>query len=156
ALFLATLFAISRSPRWLVKKGRTEEARQVLKLTGEEDYEQSVRGIVRLLDTEKGQAADRLFSRKYRDRAFLALSIAVFNQLTGINAILYYLNDVFESAGFTKVSGDLQAVAVGATNIVFTMIAMSVIDHFGRKFLLLAGSVGMALCLAGVAAIFFL
>jgi MFS family permease len=79
----------------------------------------------------------------------------MFNQLSGINAILYYLNSIFERAGFSKVSGDLQAVAVGATNLVFTVIAMSVIDRIGRKMLLLVGSVGTAVCLAGVSAIFF-
>ena len=79
----------------------------------------------------------------------------MFNQLSGINAILYYLNDIFAHAGFSKVSGNLQAVAIGATNLLFTMIAMSVIDRIGRKTLLLVGSVGTAACLAGVAAIFF-
>ena len=86
---------------------------------------------------------------------FLAVSIGIFNQLSGINAILYYLNDIFERAGFSKVSGDLQAVAIGATNLLFTIIAMSVIDKIGRKTLLLVGSVGTAVCLAGVSAIFF-
>jgi hypothetical protein len=79
----------------------------------------------------------------------------MFNQLSGINAILYYLNDIFNHAGFSKVSGNLQAVAIGATNLLFTMIAMSVIDKLGRKTLLLVGSVGTALCLAGVSIIFF-
>ena len=79
----------------------------------------------------------------------------MFNQFSGINAILYYLNDIFAKAGFSKVSGDLQAVAIGVTNLLFTMLAMSVIDKVGRKTLLLIGSVGTAVCLAGVAAIFF-
>ena len=79
----------------------------------------------------------------------------MFNQLSGINAILYYLNDIFSKAGFSKASGDLQAVAVGATNLLFTIIAMAVIDKLGRKPLLLIGSVGTAASLAGVAAIFF-
>ncbi len=156
AFFLALLFTIPRSPRWLVSKGRTQEARQVLQLTGEEDFEHSLREIIESIDLEHKRSEDRLFSRQYRAPIFLAVSIGVFNQLTGINAILYYLNSIFESAGFSKVSGDLQSVAVGATNLLFTIIAMSVIDRFGRKILLLVGSVGMALCLAGVAAIFFL
>jgi MFS family permease len=80
----------------------------------------------------------------------------LFNQLSGINAILYYLNDIFAKAGFSRVSGNLQAVAIGATNLAFTMIAMTVIDKLGRKKLLLVGSVGTAACLAGVAAIFFM
>src|SRR5438034_819167 len=86
---------------------------------------------------------------------FLAVSVAMFNQLAGINAILYYLNDIFAHAGFSKVSGNLQAVAVGGTNLLFTILAMSVIDRIGRKTLLLIGSIGTAVCLAGVAIIFF-
>jgi SP family arabinose:H+ symporter-like MFS transporter len=155
AFFLAMLFAIPRSPRWLVKKGRVSEAREVLRLTGDEHFEQDLQQIIVSIDAEHEQGGDPLFSRKYRTPILLAVSIGVFNQLTGINAILYYLNSIFESAGFSKVSGDLQAVAVGATNLLFTMLAMSVIDRIGRKTLLLVGSVGMAACLAGVAAIFF-
>jgi len=156
AFFLGMLFAIPRSPRWLVRKGRVEEARDVLKLTGEDNSEQQLQEIVWSIDAEHGQAEESVFSPKYRMPVFLAVSIAVFNQLCGINAILYYLNDIFESAGFSKVSGDLQAVAVGATNLLFTMLAMSVIDRMGRRTLLLIGSVGMSACLGGVAAIFFM
>jgi MFS transporter, SP family, arabinose:H+ symporter len=154
ALFLALLFAIPRSPRWLVKKQRLDEAREVLRLTGEENYEQDLREIVASIDAEHGHADEPLFSAKYRFPIFLAVTIGFFNQLSGINAILYYLNDIFGFAGFSKVSGDLQAVAVGLTNLIFTVIAMSVIDKVGRKKLLLIGAVGMTACLAGVAAIF--
>lgn len=154
ALFLAMLFAIPRSPRWLVKMGRVGEAREVLRRTGEENYEQELTEIVDSIDLEHGHGQESLFQRKYRIPIFLAVSIGMFNQLSGINAILYYLNDIFERAGFSKMSGDLQAVAVGATNLVFTIIAMSVIDRAGRKTLLLIGSVGTAACLAGVATIF--
>lgn len=155
ALFFLMLFTIPRSPRWLVKKQRLSEAREVLRLTGAENLEQNLREIVESIDAEHGHGEEPLFTRKYRLPIFLAVSIAMFNQLSGINAILYYLNSIFERAGFSKVSGDLQAVAVGATNLVFTMLAMSVIDRVGRKMLLLVGSVGTALCLAGVSAIFF-
>jgi sugar porter (SP) family MFS transporter len=155
ALFFIMLFTIPRSPRWLVKKGRVDEARAVLKMTGDENYEHDLQEIVASINVEQSQAAEKLFSRKYALPIFLAVSIGMFNQLSGINAILYYLNDIFSFAGFSKVSGNLQAVAVGATNLLFTMIAMSVIDRLGRKTLLLVGSVGTALCLAGVATIFF-
>ena len=155
ALFLVMLFTIPRSPRWLVKKQRVDEAREVLRMTGDEYYEQDLREIVESIDAEHGHGDEPLFSRKYRLPIFLAVSIGVFNQLSGINAILYYLNDIFERAGFSKVSGDLQAVLIGATNLIFTVLAMSVIDKAGRKTLLLIGSVGTAICLAGVAAIFF-
>jgi len=155
ALFFLMLFAIPRSPRWLVKKGRVAEAGYVLQMTGEENFEQELQEIVESVHLERKQAEERLFSRKYAWPIFLAVSIGMFNQLSGINAILYYLNDIFTRAGFSKLSGNIQAVAVGATNLVFTMIAMSVIDRIGRKTLLLIGSVGTAACLAGVSIIFF-
>ena len=155
ALFFLMLFTIPRSPRWLAKKRRVDEAREVLRLTGVENYEKELREIVESIDAEHGHADERLFSRKYRLPIFLAVTIGMFNQLSGINAVLYYLNDIFAYAGFSKVSSDLQAVIIGLTNLVFTMIAMSVIDKFGRKKLLLIGSVGTAVCLAGVAAVFF-
>lgn len=155
ALFFIMLLTIPRSPRWLVKKGRTAEARTVLQMTGDENFEHDLKDIVESIDVERSQAAEKLFSRRYLFPIFLAVSIGMFNQLSGINAILYYLNDIFAHAGFSKVSGNLQAVAIGATNLIFTMIAMSVIDKIGRKTLLLVGSVGTALCLAGVSVIFF-
>jgi sugar porter (SP) family MFS transporter len=153
-LFLLFLFGIPRSPRWLVKKQRIAEATEVLRLTGEEHYQQELQEIIVSIDADH-MADDSLFSWKYRLPIFLAVSIGMFNQLSGINAILYYLNDIFAFAGFNKVSSDLQAVAIGGTNLIFTMLAMSVIDRIGRKTLLLIGSVGTAACLAGVAAIFF-
>jgi SP family arabinose:H+ symporter-like MFS transporter len=78
----------------------------------------------------------------------------MFNQLSGINAVLYYLNDIFMAAGYTRMSGNSQAVIIGLMNLVATLIGMSVIDLVGRKTLLLWGSVGTSACLAGVAAIF--
>jgi len=153
AFFFVMLFGIPRSPRWLVKKGRIDEAREVLRLIGEENYEQELKDIVESIDAEH-VTSDALFTAKYRVPIFLAISIGMFNQLSGINAILYYLNTIFEHAGFSKVSGDLQAVAIGATNLLSTMLAMSVIDKVGRKKLLLIGSCGTALCLGGVAVIF--
>ena len=155
ALFFVMLFTIPRSPRWLVKKGRVDEARSVLQMTGDQNYEHDLQEIVESINVEQKQAAEKLFTRKYAFPIFLAVSIGMFNQLSGINAILYYLNDIFAHAGFNRISGNLQAVAIGATNLAFTMIAMSVIDKLGRKTLLLVGSVGTAICLAGVSAIFF-
>ncbi|MEO7142406.1 MAG: sugar porter family MFS transporter [Bryobacteraceae bacterium] len=155
ALFLVMLFVIPRSPRWLVKKGRVREARDVLEQIGEQDVERELHDMIAAGDLEHGRGQEPLFSAKFRLPIFLAVSIAMFNQLSGINAILYYLNDIFARAGFSKVSSDLQSVAIGATNLVFTILAMSIIDRVGRKTLLIIGSVGTAACLGGVAAIFF-
>ena len=152
--FLGMLFTIARSPRWLAQKGRVAEARAVLDGIGEEDPEGELREIVRSIDLEHGHGQEPLFQAKYRMPIFLAVAVAMFNQLSGINAILYYLNDIFAKAGFNKVSSDLQAVLIGFTNLVAVIIAMSVIDKVGRKTLLLIGSVGCAICLAGVATVF--
>jgi MFS transporter, SP family, arabinose:H+ symporter len=152
-LFLLMLFGIPRSPRWLVKKQRTSEALVVLRMTGEDNPEQELQKIIGSIDAEH-VASDSLFSGKYWFPIFLAVTIGMFNQLSGINAILYYLNDIFAFAGFNKVSSDLQVVAIGATNLIFTVLAMSLIDRLGRKTLLLIGSVGTAACLAAVASIF--
>jgi sugar porter (SP) family MFS transporter len=154
-LFFAMLFGIPRSPRWLVRMNRVPEARQVLVSIGAENVDGELQDIVASIDSAHGHQRESLFTWKYRLPIFLAVSIGMFNQFSGINAILYYLNDIFAKAGFSKVSGDLQAVAIGATNLLFTMIAMSVIDKFGRRTLLLIGSVGTALCQAGVAFVFF-
>jgi sugar porter (SP) family MFS transporter len=154
-VFFVMLIGIPQSPRWLVKKGRVEEARVVLRNIGEENYEQELGEIVESIDATHSLGNEPLFIAKYRLPILLAILIGMFNQLSGINAILYYLNDIFARAGFDKVSSDLQAVAIGATNLLATILAMSVIDRLGRKQMLLIGSVGTALCLAGVAAIFF-
>lgn len=154
AFFLVMLFTIPESPRWLVKMRRAPEASEVLRLSGEPNYQQELQDIVTSIDADHGHADEPLFSWKYRFPIFLAVTIGMFNQLSGINAILYYLNDIFAQAGFSKVSGDLQAVAIGATNLLATMLAMTVIDRIGRKTMLLVGSVGTAACLAGVSWIF--
>lgn len=155
ALFFIVLFGIPQSPRWLVRRGRTEEAREVLRKVGERDVEREVREIQATVSGESAGRSVPLFQWRYRLPVFLAITIGMFNQLAGINAILYYLNDIFRAAGFDKVSSDLQSVAIGFTNLVFTMIAMSLIDRLGRKKLLLVGACGTAVCLAGVAAVFF-
>jgi SP family arabinose:H+ symporter-like MFS transporter len=153
-LFFVMLFLIPRSPRWLVQKGRVAEARSVLEIIGEENIDEEIEDMVASVDAEHGHGKESLFNGKYWTPVFLAVSIAMFNQLSGINAILYYLNDIFAKAGFSKVSGDLQSVMIGFTNLLFCAIAMAVIDRFGRRTLLLIGSVGCSISLAGVAAVF--
>src|SRR5438093_13636697 len=135
------LFGIPTSSRWLVTQNRVEEARSVLQLMDAENPEAELREIVDSIHLERLQTAEPLFTRKYRLPIFLAISIGMFNQLSGINAILYYLNDIFAYAGFNKVSSDLQAVAIGATNLLFIMLPMSAIDRIGRMTLLMIASV---------------
>src|SRR5271165_3952319 len=152
--FLALLFFIPRSPRWSASQNRIDEALEVLKLMGEPDPQGELADIRSALQEEHATAHESVFQWKYRYPLFLAISIGAFNQLAGINAILYYINDIFASAGFSQISGDQQAIAVGATNFLFTLVGMSLIDKVGRKTLLLIGAVGTASCLAGVAWVF--
>jgi sugar porter (SP) family MFS transporter len=152
--FLVLLFGIPRSPRWSASQNRIDEALEVLKLMGDPDPQAELADIRSALAEEHASAHESVFKWKYRYPLFLAISIGAFNQLAGINAILYYLNDIFQAAGFSQISGDQQAIAIGATNLVFTIVGMSLIDKFGRKTLLLIGAAGTASCLAGVAWIY--
>lgn len=155
ALFLVALFGIPRSPRWLATQAKLDEALEVLRLTGMPEPEKELNEIVASIHLERSASAEPLFSRKYRKPVILAITVGMFCQLSGINAILYYLNDIFSLAGSSAISGDLQAVAVGATNLVATLIAMAVIDRIGRRKLLLSGTAGLVVCLAAVSYVFF-
>jgi sugar porter (SP) family MFS transporter len=152
--FLALLFGIPRSPRWSAAHNRIDDALAVLKQMGESDPQAELDDILAALKQEHASAHEPVFRWKYRYPLFLAISIGAFNQLAGINAILYYLNSIFVSAGFSQISGDQQAIAIGFTNLIFTMVGMAAIDKLGRKTLLLVGAAGTASCLAGVAWLF--
>ena len=153
-LFLLTLFFIPRSPRWLLTQTRSAEALAVLRLVGTPDPQAEMDEIVTSLNEEGTDSTDSLLAARYRRPVILALTVGMFSQLTGINAVLYYLNDIFSLAGASKFSGNLQAIAVGVTNLVATLLAMSIIDRFGRKKLLLIGTVGLFVCLSAIGYIF--
>jgi SP family arabinose:H+ symporter-like MFS transporter len=154
-LFFVMLFTIPRSARWLVLKNRVPEASGVIALLGADDPGAELKEIVDSIHLNGTSRTESLFQRKYWRPMYLAATVAAFTQLAGINAILYYSNYIFEKAGFSKSSGLLQSVAIGAMNLVATLVAMSLIDKVGRKTLLLIGSVGMTVCLGGVAGLFF-
>ena len=154
AVFFLLLYFVPRSPRWLMMKGREAEASDVLQQLGTGDVPRQIAIIRDSLRHEMSGHTVRLFIRSHKKAILLAISVAMFNQLDGINALMYYLNPIFSMAGFSKVSGDAQAVAVGFANFFATLIGMSIIDRGGRKPLLLWGSVGTAATLAGVAWVF--
>jgi sugar porter (SP) family MFS transporter len=147
ALFYLFLVGIPESPRWLVKRHRTEEAALVLGRLGSDDPEKLLAEIRESLHEETVAADEPLFQRKYKRPILLALMVATFNQLSGINALIYYTADIFAMAGAGRTSALLQSVIVGFTNLVFTLVAMTVIDRFGRKRLLLVGALGLTACL---------
>ena len=155
AVFLVLMFGNAPSPRWLAMRGRLREAREALERLGASEPDVELNRIVQSLQETFDAGNDRLFQRKYRKPILLAIALALFNQTIGINAVLYYLNDIFAMAGYDRTSQNFQAVAVGVIMLVATLLAMSLIDRFGRRTLLLAGSVGLAICLAAIAGIFY-
>jgi sugar porter (SP) family MFS transporter len=155
-IYFVLLFFVPNSPRWLVLKKRNAEAEEVLKKCGSADVKAEINDIVESLKVELNGVKEKFFDRKYRIPIFAAVMVAIFNQLTGINAVMYYAPRIFEMAEVSRNVALLQSVAIGFTNMVFTLIAMSIIDKYGRKTLLIIGSVGMAFFLGMVARSFYI
>jgi SP family xylose:H+ symportor-like MFS transporter len=150
-MFFLLIFKIMESPRWLVRAGRLEEAKAVLTHLGEPDVELELREIQESLKDLPGHSQDRLFQARYAKPIFLACSIAMFNQLSGINAVMYYAPKIFNMAGAAQNSALLQSIVIGCVLLLFTVAAMFFIDRFGRRILILIGSVGMVASLGLVA-----
>ena len=152
ALFLALLALVPESPRWLVGRGRTAEACDVLRRLGADDAAGEVREISRAVRDGSTDVAPRLFQRRHARPILLAVAVALLNQLSGVNALLFFAPRVFRMAGAAEGDALLQAVTVGGTNLLFTGLALLIIDRAGRRPLLMVGGAGAAACLALTAA----
>jgi len=151
ALFLGLLFIVPETPRWLIKKGRRAEAMDTLeRLNGKTEAVAVANEIESTINVEEGSVGE-LFKPGLRRAMIVGIFLALFSQITGINAIIYYAPIIFKNAGFNS-SNALGATAlVGTVNFIFTWVAIGFIDKMGRKSLLLWGVGGMIISLAGVA-----
>ena len=157
AAFFGLLFLTPFSPRWLIAQQCTREAREVLRNLGggADDVERKIAEIRTSLGESGESLKEPFFRRAYLRPILLAVAIAMFNQLSGINALMYYAPHIFKMAGAGAESALLQTVAIGGTNLIFTMLALLVIDHFGRRRLMLVGSIGYIVSLASTAWAFY-
>jgi SP family arabinose:H+ symporter-like MFS transporter len=155
-LFLALLFMVPESPRWLVKKGKYDDALDTLeKVNGPAEGASVLNEIKQTLLQETGKVSD-LFSRRWRPALVIGVILALFSQVTGINAIIYYAPEIFKAIGFASESALLQTVLIGSINTLFTFVALWLIDRAGRKKLLEWGVGGMVVCLFAVGLCFYL
>lgn len=155
--FLCLLFLIPESPRFLIKTGKIHQAKLIL-----EKIENSSVDIDKMIETIRESLItsihhkQEIFSRVYIKPLSIAFLVAMFNQFSGINAILYYAPRIFEISGLNKADSLLQSILIGVTNGVFTIVGMILIDKVGRKKLLIVGSIGMSICLGLIAKTFYM
>ena len=155
-VYSVLVFSIPESPRWLITKGREGEAKSILSKLGFTNIDAeiaSVKAGIQHENTDGGR--DRFFSAKHKTILWLAFLIAFFNQLSGINFILYYAPRILETAGLAVKDSLLSSITIGGTNLVFTFVGLYLIDKVGRKTLLLIGSFGYIISLAAVAWSFY-
>ena len=154
-LFFILLFLIPESPRFLIKIGQVAIAKIILEKIEAPSIDQEIESI----KSSMAQAENyhqKLFSRFYFKPISIAFLVAMFNQFSGINAILYYAPRIFELSGLTKADSLFQSILIGLTNGIFTILGLFLIDVVGRKKLLIVGSVGMSVCLGLVARTFYI
>ena len=152
--FLVLLYTVPQSSRFLITQNSLGDALTVLRQMGALNPEGELEDIRRSIHAESAEKNEPLFQSKYRVPIFLAISIGMFNQLSGINAILYYTNSIFTSAGLDRLSGFSQSIYIGLANLVGTVLGMLLIDKLGRKTLLLLGAVGTCISLSCVGLIY--
>lgn len=153
-IYTLLIFTVPNSPRWLISKNRDEEAKDVLDLINPDgDSEQLLLEIK--TENESHTAGENIFMKKYRFPLILAFLIAFFNQLSGINAFLYYSPRIFEEAGLGESTALLSSIGIGVTNVVFTLLGVFLIDRLGRKTLMYIGSIGYIISLSLVSIAFF-
>ena len=142
--FLGFLFIVPDSPRWLVANNREDEARAILERAGTDSGSPNseIDKIRSGVEEETSGAQVPLFQARYMTPILLAIAIAMFNQLSGINAVLYYAPRIFSLSGVGESAALLQTVLIGGVNLIATAAAMIIIDSFGRRKLMLVGSVG--------------
>ncbi len=154
-IYVLLIITIPKSPRWLLSKSRNEEARNVLKLMGQEaDYEK-IKAEIEKDNKDALFTNDTIFLKKYRTPLILAFLMAFFNQLSGINAFLYYSNRIFQEAGLGESTALLSSIGIGVVNLIFTLLGVFLIDKLGRKVLMYIGSFGYIISLSLVAMAFF-
>ena len=146
-LYFFGLLTVPRSPRWLIMKGQAEEAKSVLrKFSSEEQAEKDMKAVITSLKTDKHQkkaSVMELFKPALRLVITIGLVVAVLQQITGINSVFFYAPMIFEQSGIGTDASFIQAILVGVTNLVFTILAMALIDKLGRKPLLAFGVAGI-------------